>query len=161
MRRIHVVSLLLLACLAAAAAGKDDKKPRNIDHLAWLQGRWQHVRHDRITDEVWLPPIGNSMMGVGRVVKGDSVVDYEVVFIREHGSRFAYEAHPSGQETATFLSTVATDMSIVFEYLAHDFPQRIGYQRCGDDSVYAWVEGPSGGKTKRNEFPYRRAPQTR
>ncbi len=101
------------------------------------------------------------MMGVGRVVKGDSVVDYEVVFIREHGSRFAYEAHPSGQETATFLSTVVTDTSIVFENLAHDFPQRIGYQRCGEDSVYAWVEGPSGGKTKRNEFPYRRDPRTR
>jgi hypothetical protein len=160
MRRFHFVSLFLVLCLAAGAAGHE-KSTRNIDRFSWLQGRWQNVRHDRITDEVWLAPIGGSMMGVGRVVKADSVVDFEVVFIREHGSRFAYEAHPSGQKPATFLSTIVTDSSIIFENLEHDFPRRIGYQRCGDDSLYAWVEGPSGGKTKRNEFPYRRAPQTR
>jgi len=152
MPRARFVSLVLLSVLAAAASAEE----RPISRLAWLEGRWETARPRLVTQEQWLPPLGNTMMCIGRVVKSDCLVDYEVVIIREHGSRFAYEAHPLGQESATFLSTVVTDSTVIFENLAHDFPQRIGYQRFGADSLVAWVEGPSHGKTKRNEFAYRR-----
>jgi len=127
-----------------------------LGRLAWLEGRWEMSRSGRIIQEEWLPALGNTMMCIGRVVNGDSLVDHEIVILRQHGSRLAYEAHPMGQQPATFLSTHISDNSVVFENLAHDFPQRIGYQRQGKDSLLAWVEGPSNGKTKRNEFAYRR-----
>jgi hypothetical protein len=152
MSRARTVSLVLLCGLLTASA----PEKRSISRLAWLEGRWEVSRPRLVTQEEWLPALGNTMLCIGRVVKSDSLVDYEVVIIREHGSRFAYEAHPKGQEAATFLSTVVTDSTVVFENLAHDFPQRIGYQRFGADSLLAWIEGPARGKTKRNEFGYRR-----
>jgi hypothetical protein len=55
-----------------------------------------------------------------------------------------------------FHSITITENSIVFENLAHDFPQRVGYQLVGPDSLMAWIEGPRNGKMKRIEFPYQR-----
>lgn len=149
----HCVALFLfiLACTRDA-----DAKDTALKRLAWLEGRWERNSPAMVVQEQWLPALGNTMMCIGRTVKGDSLVDYELVIIREHGARFAYEAHPAGQETATFLSTTITESSIVFENLQHDFPQRVGYQLIGGDSLLAWIEGPSKGQTKRIEFPYRR-----
>jgi hypothetical protein len=44
-----------------------------------------------------------------------------------------------------------TDDTVVFENPDHDFPQRITYQRNGDDSVTATVEAPGrdGGEPRR------------
>jgi len=97
------------------------------------------------------------MLGTGRTIRRDSLVEYEFVVLREVGQRLAYEAHPSGQTGATFQSISITDSSVTFEDLANDFPQRVGYNRRGADSVIAWISGPRGGTTRRIDFPYKRA----
>ena len=97
------------------------------------------------------------MVGVGRTVRGDTLVEFELVVIREQGDQLAYEAHPSGQPSAVFLSRTLTDSTVVFENLEHDFPQRIGYQRNGPNTLLAWIEGSQQGQFRRIEFPYRRA----
>ena len=74
---------------------------------------------------------------------------------RERDGRLAYEAHPSGQATATFMARPITGREVVFEDSAHDFPQRVGYKSTGPGQLLAWVEGMSGGKTRRLEFNYR------
>jgi hypothetical protein len=50
----------------------------------------------------------------------------------------------------------ALDTLVLFENAAHDFPQRIGYRRLGNDSLVAWIEGTRQGRTRRVEFPYGR-----
>jgi hypothetical protein len=161
MSRARSALPILLALVLASTVHSHPPEERPIHRLGWLAGRWENVRPRLVMEESWLPPVGNTMLGVSRVVKGDSLVAHEVVIIREVGSRLAYEAHPSGQAPATFLSVTWNDSTVIFENLAHDFPQRIGYQRIGADSLYAWIEGPVRGSTKRNEFPYSRAPLSR
>lgn len=94
---------------------------------------------------------------MSRTVRGERLVEYELVTLREQGDRLAYEAHPSGQSAAVFLSRIVTDSTVVFENPGHDFPQRIGYQRDRADSLVAWIEGTDQGQIRRIEFPYRRA----
>ena len=96
------------------------------------------------------------MLGTSRTIRGDSLIDYEFVVLRQSGDRLAYEAHPSGQSPTTFLSASITDSAVTFENLQHDFPQRVGYNRRGADSLVAWISGPRGGTTRRMEFPYKR-----
>ena len=55
-----------------------------------------------------------------------------MIVLREQGEQLAYVAHPSGQASATFLSTRVTSSELVFENPAHDFPQQIGYRLNGD-----------------------------
>ena len=147
-----VVCLLVLAVNFAHAA-----EPAGIRQAAWLAGCWEAVSPRRVVEEQWLAPRGNSMIGVSRTVRNDSLAGYELVVIREQDGRLAYEAHPAGQPAAVFLSRAASDSTIEFEDLMHDFPQRIGYRRIGPDSLLAWIEGRVEGRLRRIEFPYRRA----
>jgi len=147
----------LVAWLALAANFAHAAQPAVIRQAAWLAGCWEAVSPRRVVEEQWLSPRGNSMLGVSRTVRGDSLAGYELVLIREQDGRLAYEAHPSGQPAAVFLSRSASDSSIEFEDLLHEFPQRIGYRLIGPDSLLAWVEGRVEGRLRRIEFPYRRA----
>lgn len=97
------------------------------------------------------------MMGMSRTVAGGTLREYELVIIRTAASGLVYEAHPSGQKSATFPMKEQSDASIVFEDLAHDFPQRIGYRRDSADGITAWIEGTNNGRSRKVEFVYRRA----
>lgn len=128
-----------------------------VEHVAWLQGCWEMTSAQRTVEEQWMAPRGGSMIAMSRTVQGDRLVGYELVTLREQGERLAYEAHPSGQSAAVFLSRIVTDSMVVFENPGHDFPQEVGYQRDRGGSLVAWIEGSSQGQTRRIEFPYRRA----
>ena len=107
-------------------------------------------------EEIWTTPKGGSMMGVSRTIRDGKLAEYELIVLREQGEQLAYVAHPSGQTPATFLSTRVTSSELVFENPAHDFPQQIGYRLKGD-ALLAWISGSQNGKSRRAEFPYKRA----
>jgi hypothetical protein len=150
MGRVVLASLLLVASVGA------DPTAAGVRRLAWLRGCWEARAGDRVVEEQWMLPRAGSMVGMSRTVRGEALAEYELVVIRERADRLVYEAHPSGQPAAEFLSTSLSDSEVVFENREHDFPQRIGYRRRGS-SLVAWVEGTRDGKARRIEFPYRRA----
>ncbi len=151
--RVAVVAL----CLAVTSAAGAQAPSNGIGRVAWLQGCWETASADRTVEEQWMAPRGGSMVGSGRTVRGDTLVEYELVVIRQRGDDLVYVAHPSGQPSAEFVASSVSDGRVVFENAGHDFPQRIGYQRKGD-GLRAWVEGTKDGRTRRIEFPYRRVP---
>jgi Domain of unknown function (DUF6265) len=146
---VLVASLVSVANVAPA-------QEVTIDRVKWLQGCWQSMRGEATIEEQWMAPRGGTMLGMGRTIRGGKTVEYELVLIKEQAGALAYEAHPSGQPSATFLDTSASDASIVFENLKHDFPQRVGYQRDGSDRLQAWIDGEINGTARRVDFTYRR-----
>jgi Domain of unknown function (DUF6265) len=148
-----IVVLAWLLCVADVGFAQQ----ATVDRVAWLQGCWRSTRGEATIEEQWMAPRGGAMLGMGRTVRGSKLVEYELVLIKEQEGRLAYEAHPSGQPTATFMATTATDTSVVFENPRHDFPQRVGYRRHGADALDAWVEGQADGKSRRVDFSYQRA----
>ena len=152
-RRVKILAALLVTVAVTAA----DMQEAGIQRVAWLQGCWETVSPQRTIEEQWMAPRGRSMVGVGRTVRGDTMVEYELMVVREQAGQLAYEAHPSGQPSATFLSRSVSESNVVFEDLQHDFPQRVGYQRRGADDLLAWIEGMENGRPRRIEFSYRRA----
>ena len=126
-----------------------------IQRVAWLAGCWSISGGERTVDEQWMAPRVASMQGMSRTVRGDKLLAYEFVMLRERGELLDYEVSPSGQARTVFTSTTVTDSSVVFENLQHDFPQRVAYQRNGD-RLLAWIEGPRNGQMRRIEYPYDR-----
>ena len=116
--------LAAFGCLGFAAP-----QGRPIDRVRWLTGCWEARNSQRTVYEQWTSPEGRAMLATARTIRGDSLIEYEFVALREKGERLAYEAHPSGQSGATFLSISLTDSSVIFENLENDFPQRVGYNR--------------------------------
>jgi hypothetical protein len=130
-----------------------------IDQLGWLTGCWSMKRGDSIVEEEWLKPLGATLMGISRTVKGGRTVEHEFLQVRDVNGALAYIAKPSGQAEATFPLKTFADQELVFENPAHDFPQRIIYRRT-TDGVTARVEGTRNGQTRGIDFAYRRC-QTR
>ena len=97
------------------------------------------------------------MLGSGRTVRGDTLVEYEQTRIFERNGRLVFGANPSGQASAEFESIEVSDSTVTFENPTHDFPQRVMYRRRGGDSLIARVEGMRGGKLRGVDFPYARA----
>ena len=150
----ELISLVTMTAWAWSAQGT--AQTLTIDTVGWLQGCWQLTSGQRVVEEQWMAPRAKSMLGMGRTVRGDTLVEYESVLIKEQDGRLAYQAHPSGQPSAVFLASAATDSEVVFENPTHDFPQRVGYRRDGPDGLVGWIDGVSQGKPRRVEFPYRR-----
>jgi hypothetical protein len=143
-----VVAVLGVTASAEPPAG-------GVRQLAWLQGCWEAASAERTVEEQWMAPRGNSMVGSSRTVRRGTLAGYELVVILERDDRLVYLAHPSGQPSAEFVSTMVTEQSVIFENPEHDFPQRIGYRRRGSE-LLAWIEGSDRGEAKRIEFPYTR-----
>ena len=155
MRR-PILPLLTVLLASASLAAATAQAPR-VQQVGWLAGCWQRVDGGRTVEEQWMRPRGGLMLGAGRTVEGDSLVEFEQVMILERAGRLVYAARPSGQAPAEFESIAVTDSSVTFENPAHDFPQRVLYRRVGADSLVARVEGTRGGRARGADFPYRRA----
>lgn len=152
------MQLGLLSLLVSFAPGAAAPAPAGgIERLAWMQGCWELKSADRTVEEQWMVPRGRTMLGASRTVRGERLVAFELVVLREQGDQLAYEAHPSGQPGAVFLSSSIAGDSVLFENPKHDFPQKVGYRRAGRDALLAFIEGPQQGKTKRIEYPFKRA----
>ena len=147
---LFLVGILLHALTLAGA-----DEPARIEQVAWLQGCWQLDANGRVVEEQWMAPRGGVMLSMGRTVRDGKLIEYESIVLGEKGNGLAYEAHPSGQPSAVFISTTVTASTVVFENLAHDFPQRVGYQADGE-KLLAWIDGSVNGKQRRVEFPYHR-----
>ena len=151
-----MTNTLLAVVLAVTALDGAARAPQGIDRVAWLRGCWEIATPDQFIEEQWMSPRAGSMMGMSRTVRGGTLAAYETMVIRERGTALTFEAHPSGQPAATFVSTAVTETHVVFENPAHDFPQQIGY-RLKDGALLAWIAGSMNGKARRVEFPYVRA----
>lgn len=155
---MRVTTPIAAAMVIAAAVSAIAQQSAGVDRVAWLQGCWEMRSPQGTVEEQWMAPRGGAMIGIGRTVRDDRLVEYELVVVREQGGRLAYEAHPSGQPSAVFLSREITDAMVAFENAEHDFPQRIAYRRDGPDRLAAWIEGTRQGQSRRIDFAYRRVP---
>jgi hypothetical protein len=153
MPRIDSVALALALLLFATLA-----RGQGVERVAWLQGCWSLQSGDRIVEEQWMAPRANTMLGMGRTVRGERLVEHESVVLRAQGSELHFEAHPGGKTPATFVAREASEREVIFESPREEFPQRVGYRRGEDDTLLAWIEGSVNGKARRVEFPYRRVP---
>lgn len=97
------------------------------------------------------------MLGMSRTVAKGQIVDYEFLQIRAQNGRLVYIAKPARQPEATFTATTASAREVIFENLAHDFPQRVIYRLQPDGNLAARIEGAEKGKARAVDFPMRRA----
>jgi hypothetical protein len=150
---------MVAALGGAGLAGTDAATPDpSVAQLGWLAGCLEMRSGDRVVEEHRMAVRGESMLGMGRTTTSRGLTEYELTLIQQKAGKIIFEARPSGQPVATFTATSAGPDSVVFAAPEHDYPQIVGYRRSGADSVVAWIDGQSGGKQRRIEFPYRRVP---
>ena len=117
-------SIVLLVMSPAVAADSVD--------LEWLLGCWQTP--DGNAMEVWVRDTDSSFLGFGVVTSEGAIRTYELLKIASNKEEeLTYTAHPKGQASATFTATEMGDQRVTFTNPQHDYPQRITYERKGDE----------------------------
>lgn len=140
-------TLLILAALAQAA---------DASALSWMAGCWRQESSGRVVEEMWMAPRGDGLLGMSRTVAKGRIVDHEFLQIRVQDGRLVYIAKPSRQPEATFTAKTASAREVIFENLAHDFPQRVIYRLQEDGNLAARIEGTEKGQARGVDFPMTR-----
>jgi Domain of unknown function (DUF6265) len=140
-------TLLILATLTQAA---------DAAALSWMAGCWRQESSQRVVEETWMAPRGDGMLGMSRTVAKGRIVEHEFLQIRVQDGRLVYIAKPSRQPEASFTAKSAGAREVIFENLAHDFPQRIIYRLQSDGNLAARIEGTEKGQARGIDFGMKR-----
>lgn len=141
-----------LAVMLPAAA-----QPEALARLAWLAGCWASEKAEPGSVEIWMAPAGGTMLGMSRTVKDGRTLAFEFLQIVAGGEKgLVYVAEPSGQRKTSFVLLRHDEHEVVFENLAHDFPQRVIYRRADGGRLAARIEGLRNGALRGVDFPLRR-----
>jgi hypothetical protein len=131
-----MLALMLMAAVQAHAAAD----------LNWLEGAWVSERGERWTEEWWTPARGGLLIGGSRSGSADKLREFEHMRIMAGpDGRLAFHGQPGGKPAVAFpLVSLAADR-VEFANPAHDYPQRIVYERQGD-TLTATISMMDGGK---------------
>lgn len=120
----------------------------------WLAGCW--VSSDGQSLEAWTLDADDTLIGFSSVTNGNAVVFYELMSIRRDAQgALMFTAYPSNQPDGSFPVEDWDTDQVVFFNDAHDYPQRIRYQRQGD-RLFADISRADG--SDRRNFVKQRCP---
>jgi len=132
---------ILTACLLTTFIISCSGQQAIVD-LDFVVGTWQI--EDRATYEEWIVQC-DQLNGISYKLSDGERMISETLLIRRVGDNVIYEATvPSQNDGKTIPFTLNLDVSdmMSFENPAHDFPQKIQYQRISNDKILVHVLGP-------------------
>ena len=121
-----------------------------------MAGLWTGVKDGVEMEESWLPPKGNSMLGVHRDVKNNRTTSFEFFRIEAGADGITYWASPRSKPPTPFRMIELSGKKVVFENPQHDFPQRVIYWLEGDNALHAKIEGTFKGQASSEEWVWKR-----
>jgi len=63
----------------------------SLEEISWMEGHWKGEAFGGITEEIWSPPLGGSMMFSFKHVADGKVTFYELGHIRQFGETLVFE----------------------------------------------------------------------
>jgi hypothetical protein len=132
------------------------KKTHRLDEIKWILGKWVMHGSEGTFHESWQLVSDTLFTGTGLLIsaKADTLFR-EYLRLADSAGTLWYIPRVSNQNNAEevpFRKVKSSLSEIIFENLAHDFPQRIIYRKTAQDSIYATVEGMQNGKLRAEEF---------
>jgi hypothetical protein len=124
----------------------------DLGALAWLVGRFTGKQGNADGEEHWGPAGGGAMLGTARTVAGGRMVAFEFLRIVERDGGLVYVAQPGGGPAVEFVLTEIGPKRAVFENPLHDYPQRIVYERVGEDGLRTEISDRTGGRAHAAEY---------
>lgn len=128
-----------------------------IDQFDWIVGTWTIETNDYVMFEIWEKVDDDLLKAYSYVlVEGDTVFS-EIVKIHKIDEEFYMTVEVPDQNeggAVDFKLVENKDKKFVFENLEHDFPQRIVYESISDNKTFAYIEGESNGKYRREDFEF-------
>lgn len=148
---------LALTLLSLAATPALAGETAQVADLAWMAGSWSQETTKGTVRETWLPPLQDATAGMTQTHRPGKPPITEFSTITREPAGVTFTAYVGGQPPTPFVLKPGKPGEAVFENLAHDFPQRVIYRRCGAD-LCARIEGTVDGQVRGVDWRYRRLP---
>jgi hypothetical protein len=128
-----------------------------LKSIDWLAGHWRGEAFGGITEEIWTPPLGGSMMCAFKLVVDDKVSFYEIVIISEidntlllklkhfHGNLKGWEEK---DETVDFRLVKVTEGKVYFDGFT--------FEKISDSEINMYVIVGEEGKKSEVKFNYKK-----
>lgn len=154
MSRTLAAALVTLAVSGALACAAPAARAGPLDSLAFMAGSW--VGGDSLDreEEHWTAPRGGLMVGMHRDLRGGRARNFEFFRIEERNGALWYLTQPGGRPAVAFRASEVSANRVMFENLAHDFPQRILYWRERPGELRARIEGPGKDGTRSRQWTW-------
>ena len=162
--RFSVVLLVLLP-LTATAQDKPAPTPPTLADLAWLAGSWSGSDSDMVSQEVWMPPAGDSMVGMWRLVlEGKLKLSEHMQIVEEATGPVLYLRHferagigweERMQPLVVPLVKVGNGEAVFDAPATARGPLHLAYRRQADGSLVVEV---THGDESRSTYTFRRTP---
>ena len=129
----------------------------DLSDLKWIVGHWRGEAFGGITEEVWTPPLGKSMMCAFKLVMNGEVNFYELVTIsEEHGSLIMrlkhFHSNLSGweekDETVDFKLVKVTKNKVYFDGLT--------FEKKSENEMNVYVVIQNGEQETEIKFSYKK-----
>lgn len=117
-----------------------------LDSLAWLAGSWSGTTDKIFSEEHWMAPRGNTMVGMHRDLRDGRTLIFEFMRIEATPEGIVFMAQPKGRPATPFPMVEMGPRRVVFANPKHDYPQRIIYALAREGVLQARVEGERNGK---------------
>jgi hypothetical protein len=156
--------LLLSLALGAQEASQtlelpmDGTSPQaNLSDVDWIQGHWKGEALGGQVEEIWSPPLGESMMGSFKLVQNGKVKFYEIMTISETEKTLIlrikhFDAQLKGweekDETVDFKLVKVTPDKIYFDGLT--------FERITKNEINVFVRFDNDGSHSEGKFNYHR-----
>jgi hypothetical protein len=132
----------------------------DLSQLDWLSGQWVRQGRRGVIHESWQRLSERTFEGSSWIVSGEDGSERRLeslLLVEMEGELFYIPKVEENEYPVPFRETSLEAGRVVFENATHDFPQKIVYERDGDDGLKVTIEGPGdGGETRQVEFVFRR-----
>ncbi len=162
-KHILISSLLLLTTLSFAqektrSLAENATSPNaTLDQVSWIQGHYIGEAFGGITEEIWSPPSGDSMMFVFKLTVDEKTVFYEVGGIRQVGNTLLMQLKHFGNDfkgweekndTVDFKLVKIENNAVYFEGMT--------FEKVSDTELNIYVVIAENGKEEEVKFNYKR-----
>lgn len=166
MKRLLLLSSLVL-CIGFSSPGQqintlsynetEGSPAASLKDIEWIAGHWQGEAFGGITEEIWSPPLGNSMMCAFKLVVDGKIKFYEITTItEENGSLMLRLKHFNANLKGWEEKDVTQDFKLVKVSEDKVYFNAFTFQRVSKNEINMYVLIEDNGKKNEIKFNYKR-----
>ena len=128
-----------------------------LQNVSWIAGHWKGVAFGGITEEIWSPPLGDSMMFSFKLVSDNKVVFYELGGIREVDETLFFQLKHFGNDFKGWEEKDETvDAKLVKIEENRAYFDQFTFEKISDNEINIYVVIEENGKSEEVKFNYKK-----
>jgi hypothetical protein len=155
---LYVPLCTALSCQPSGNSEKEtqDEKHVSIEVANWLIGEWGNMSEQGTLYESWVVDNDSVFSGRSYFIRQRDTVSSEAIKLLQLKDSIYYVPVVKNQNEGRpvkFKLVSYDSVTLTFENLSHDFPQKIVYQKVSPDSLVAEISGLVKGEQRTEKFP--------